>query len=151
MKVSRELPFLLILIFTSSLLPAQQETEIDWVYEINLLGKELAEKHINLFFKSDSSQFFSEYRKIAREAPGQSLLDVSIQLQQVLALMGDSHTQINYHFNVDSRFILPINCYWYDEGIHIIKCPREYEQLLGKKLVAINEFPLKIVDKYTIQ
>ena len=49
MKVSRELPFLLLLAFSLVRLPAQEqliavqeETEIDWAYEINLLGKELA-------------------------------------------------------------------------------------------------------------
>jgi hypothetical protein len=145
MKVSRLVPFLLILCFFSALLPAQQEAEIDWVYEINLLGKELAEKHKDLFFLTDSTVFFSAYRKIASEAQGQSLLDVSIRLQQVLARMGDSHTQINYHFNVDSRYILPISCYWFEEGIYIMKCPKEYEQILGKKLLAINEYPIQQV------
>jgi hypothetical protein len=145
MKISRGIPLLLILIFTSTLLPAQQEAEIDWVYEINLLGKELAEKHPDLFFKVDSATFFREYRKIASQAEGQSILDVSIRLQQVLARMGDSHTQINYHFNVDSRFILPINCYWFEEGIYIIKSPKEYEQILGKKLVSINDYPVQQV------
>ncbi|MEN8200994.1 MAG: hypothetical protein ABFS28_00265 [Bacteroidota bacterium] len=150
MKVSRGLPFLLFLIFTSTLLPAQQETEIDWVYEINLLGKELAEKHADLFFKTDSLTFNRELRKIASEAPGQSLLDVSILLQQVLARMGDSHTQINYHFNVDSRFILPIDCYWFEEGIFILRSPQEYEQILGKKVVSINDYPIQqVIDSLT--
>jgi len=145
MDVFRGISFLLILMCFSTLLRAQQEDEIDWDYEINLLGKELAEKHPDLFFKRDSSVFYREFRKIAHETPGQSLLDVSIRLQQVLAWVGDSHTQINYHFNIDSRFILPIDCYWFEEGIFIQKAPLEYEQVLGKKLIFINEYPIQQV------
>lgn len=147
MKISRVVPFLLLLLLFSSILLAQQEEKIDWDWEINLLGEELAEKHPDLFFKTDSSFFFGAYRKIAREAPDLSLLHNSIRLQQVLARMGDSHTQINYHFNIDSRFILPIDFYWFEEGIFILKAPREYEQILGKKIISVNEYPIQqIVD-----
>lgn len=145
MKVSRGIPFLLILIFIPTFLRAQQDADIDWEYEINLLGKELAAKHPDLFFKRDSATFYREFRAIAREAPGQSLLQVSIRLQQALAKMGDAHTQINYHFNIDSRNILPVDCYWFEEGIFILKAPLEYEQVLGKKLIFINEYPIRQV------
>jgi len=145
MKVSRATPFLLILFFSSSILLSQQGSEIDWIYEIDLLGKELSERHPDLFFKSDSATFFREFDRIAEHAQGQSLFNISVSLQQVLARMGDSHTLINYHFNVDQSNILPIDCYWFEEGIIVMKAPIEYEQILGKEIVSINDYPLQVV------
>ena len=146
MRVPRTLCMLLLifLIPTSGNLSAQ---EIDWEYEINLLGRELAEKHPHLFFKTDSTFFFREMRKVAAEAPGKSHFYVAVKLQQVMARMGDAHTLVNYHFHVDKSLIIPYESYWFEGGIYITQTDREYEALLGKKLVGINGFPLEqIID-----
>ncbi len=136
---------MIFLIFPTEWTLAQQEAEIDWVYEIELLGTELAEKHPDLFFKVDSSTYFRDLKQIARSTEGVSTFAISVRLQQVIARMGDAHTMLNYHFNVDPDFILPIKFYWYQEGIYILKAPVEYQQILGKRVLAINESPLEVV------
>ena len=141
----RSLSFLLILVFSNGWVTAQPKEEIDWIYEIDLLGSELAEKHPDLFFKVDSATFFSAFRQISHSCSGQSVFEISVRLQQVLAQMGDAHTLINYHFNVDPDFILPIDCEWFEEGIYILKAPIEYRQILGKKLLAINGNPVQVL------
>jgi hypothetical protein len=141
-------PFILLslcLILSHTMLGAQTEGEIDWDYEIDLLGRELAEKHPNLFFRMDSAFFFHEMRKVAAEAPGKSRFYIAVKLQQILAKMGDAHTLVNYHFDVDKSLILPIESYWFKDGIYITQTDREYETLLGKKLSAINGIPLQVI------
>ncbi len=141
----RSLFLLLFLMFPNVWILAQEKAEIDWIYEINLLGTELAEKHPDLFFKVDSSVFFRDLKQIARSTKGQSTFEISVRLQQVVARMGDAHTLINYHFNVDPDFILPIECYWFQEGIYILKSPIEYKQILGKRVISINGNPFEEV------
>ena len=97
----RPIPFLFLLCFVTTVLWAQQAKEIDWLEEIELLGTELVERHPDLFFSADSTAFFRALDQIAREASGQTVLQVSVKLQQVLAGMGDAHTRINYHFNIE--------------------------------------------------
>lgn len=147
MKILLSLLLLLLLLFFRGLISAQQDQSIDWKYEIDLLGKELAQKHINLFFQTDSVEFFNALDRIAEQARGKSIFHVSVQLQQVLATMGDAHTRMNYHFNVDGDAILPLECYWFEEGIYILKTRREYQDILGKKLTAINGYPMdRVID-----
>jgi len=124
---------------------AQPEEVIDWDYEINLLAKELADKHPDLFFQRDSAWFYHEMKEVAAVAPGHSIFQVSVRLQQVLAAMGDAQTQINYHFLIEKSRILPIKSYWFEEGIFILETDRLYEPLLGKKLIAINRIPIEVV------
>lgn len=120
-----------------------QDDVIDWDYEIDLLGRELADKHPDLFFRTDSASFFHEMKEIAVAAPGLSLFEVSVRLQQVIAAQGDSHTQINYHFQIDKSLILPVSCYWFEDGIYMTKAEQQYKILLGKKLKAINHISLE--------
>jgi hypothetical protein len=147
MGVIRTLSVLLLLcpVLASGNLAAQTDGEIDWDYEIDLLGRELAEKHPDLFFKTDSAFFYSEMRKVAAEAPGKSHFYIAVKLQQIMAKMGDAHTLMNYHFHVDKSLILPVESYWFEDGIYIIRTDREYEALLGKRLIAINGTPLSVI------
>jgi hypothetical protein len=143
MKRFRTLTLLLLMLLPR--LSAQTEEIIDWEYEIDLLAAELTEKHPNLFFKTDSAWFFREMREIAARAPGKSVFQISIQLQQVVAAMDDAQTQINYHFLVDKSLILPLEWYWFEDGIYLLKTDKKYETLLGKKLTAVNAVPIEVV------
>jgi hypothetical protein len=135
---------LLLLLFNPGLF-AQTGEVIDWDYEIDLLARELSEKHPNLFFRTDSTWFYHAMHQIARETHDKSLFQVSIQLQQVLAVMGDAQTKINYHFLVEKSKILPFEFYWFEDGIYVLKADKAYEALLGKKLTAINDVPIEEV------
>jgi len=135
----------LFLLFPFHQLAAQSGDAIDWKYEIDLLASELAERHPNLFFRTDSAWFFSEMREVESETGGRSLFQVAVRLQQVVAAMGDAQTQINYNYLVDRSLILPIECYWFEDGIYLLETDSEYEGLLGKKLVAVNNVPIQVV------
>ena len=143
MKVKCTLTLLILLLLPG--LSAQTEEVIDWDYEIDLLARELAEKHPDLFFSTDSAWFFHAMRQVASETPNKSLFQISIELQQVLAAMGDAQTQVNYHFLVEKSQILPLEYYWFEDGIYILKADKAYEALLGKKLTTINDVPIEVV------
>lgn len=143
MKVKLILSLFLSMLFQG--LSAQTGEVIDWNYEIDLLARELAEKHPDLFFKTDSAWYYHAMSQVAKESQGKSLFQVSIQLQQVLAHMGDAQTQINYHFLVEKSLILPIECYWFEDGIYFLETDKAYEALLGKKLTAVNGVPIEVV------
>lgn len=138
------IPILLFLLFLPEL-KAQPGETIDWDYEIDLLARELAALHPELFFKTDSAWYYQKMKQVASETPGKSLFQVSVRLQQVLADMGDPQTLINYHFLVEKSRILPLDCYWFEEGIYFLETDRAYENLLGKKLTAINQSPIDVV------
>jgi len=140
---------LFLLLFNPGL-SAQNGKVIDWDYEIDLLARELAEKHPDLFFRTDSTWYFQAMSQLTKETPGKSLFQVSIRLQQVLAAMGDAQTQINYHFLVEKSKILPIEFYWFEDGIFLLETDIAHKALLGKKLSAVNNVPIKhVIDSLT--
>ena len=140
-----KLPLTLFLLMLFIGLSAQTGDAIDWDYEIDLLARELAEKHPDLFFRTDSTWYYHAMSQVAKQTPGKSRFQVSIRLQQVLATMGDAQTQINYHFLVEKSHILPIEYYWFEDGIYLLETDKEYEALLGKKLTAVNSVPIEVV------
>lgn len=138
------IPILLLLVLHPRL-PAQPGETIDWDYEIDLLARELANKHPDLFFKTDSGWYYQAMKEVAGESKGKSLFQVSVRLQQVLAAMGDAQTMINYHFLVEKPQILPVELYWFSDGIYFLETDKAYESLLGKKLLSVNQVPIEVV------
>lgn len=72
-------------------------------------------------------------------------LSILLSLQQVLAKVGDSHTNIDFWARVDHSKVLPLKSYWFDDGIYVLETAARYENLLGSRLVAINEHPVEEV------
>ncbi len=141
----RSISLLFVLFLFTSLLPGQQEERVDWQYEIDLLGRELASRHKELFFHTDSAAFFRSLDRVADQAGDKSVFHVSVELQQVMAGLGDAHTQVNYHYFIDKQSILPLECYWFKDGLHILRAREDYQEMLGKKIRAINRYPIEQV------
>lgn len=133
----------LLLLMLHPMLPAQSGEAIDWDYEIDLLVRELADLHPDLFFKTDSLWYYHAMKEIAGGTSEKSLFQVSVRLQQALAAMGDAQTMINYHFLVEKSRILPLDTYWFEDGIYFLETDRAYDKLLGTKLTAINQTPVE--------
>ena len=136
------LPLILLILMFSLEIIGQSGKDIDWDYEIDLLARELEDKHPDLFFKVDSVWYYQAMKQVVKESAGLSLFPVSVRLQQVLAAMGDAQTLINYHFLIEKSKILPFDCYWFEDGIYFLETDIAYEELLGKKLIGINQAPL---------
>jgi hypothetical protein len=52
---------------------------------------------------------------------------------------------VNYHYHIDTKLILPFECYWFEEGIYIMKYWKDFEAFAGKRLVSINNYPVQQV------
>ena len=126
---------------------SHRENGINWDEEIELLAEELEVRHKNLYFRLDSTEFHRELEKIAREARSGSPFSTSVRLQQAVVRLGDAHTRVNYHFQILPGEIIPVECYWFSEGIFILKTREEHREILGRKISGINGFPIhQIID-----
>ena len=144
MNRTRSIPFLFFLLLPLSL-SGQQPGEVNWREEIDLLGRELSRRHPDLFFQTDSTHFYRALANVADHAGGKTPLGIAVELQKVLAGMGDAHTRVNYHYYIRKEYILPVECYWFQEGIHVLRAREGYEHLLGKRITAINGTPVEQV------
>ena len=121
---------------------AQSADPVDWEYDINLMGKELAEKHVNLFFLSDSAAFYQGLDRVIARAGQETFFGNAVNLQQVVATLGDENTRINYHYRVDPGQMIPLQLYWFEEGVYVLGSLRRHHAILGKRIRAINGVPL---------
>ena len=137
--------FLPLLLLSGSELLADEHKEINWKEEIEGLRRELTARHPDLFFYTDSVSFNRGLEGVAERATGKTVLEVAVMLQQVVARLGDAHTQVNYNFLIDNNLILPFECYWFQEGLYVSGYRKDYEKMEGKLIVSINNYPIRQV------
>lgn len=122
-----------------------------WRNDLVFLAKNLAKVHENLFFKLTKA----EYRKIVTKA----YFSISntdpyhnwVQMAKVLSAVKDSQTWLDLSQPGLALHYLPIQLYWFDDGVKIINTIQDYEELMGARLVQIEKQPIeKIISKMKI-
>ncbi len=121
---------------------AQADHETEWQSDIEYLRKELPQKHKNLFFKTDKATFDAELNTLSQNVSGKSNLDIALALQQIVSRLGDDHTGIDYFSLLRETGRFPVNLYWFSDGLYVLGTIESYKEILGNKLIAINDIPI---------
>jgi len=134
-----------LLIFISLTGLAQNQKIIDWRGDIEYLKTELPLRHKDLFFQMTKDDYEGRLDYLSSHLSSFSDLEIAIKLQQLIAKIGDSHTSAGYTKFFDEEKILPLQLYWFSDGLYITQTAKDYEKILGSKITKINDFGIQSV------
>jgi hypothetical protein len=136
---------LLFLLCSVTICFSQEKKEIDWKNDIEYLKHTLPQKHISIFFSTNEYVFNKNLDVIQAELSELTDLQVAIKIQQVLANMGDSHTNAGWVKFVNHDKPMGIGSYWFKEGLYITSANKRDSILLGKKIVRIEGMDIQMI------
>lgn len=122
-----------------------------WVEDIDFFSKELKSRHPNLYLNISESEFDKEINNLKENINHMSDVEVSINIEQILSRLKDAHTNISLiemitppgeAKNYDDMKVFPITYKWFDDGLRVYSCDFKYKEILGLKLVSINDIEL---------
>lgn len=129
---------------------AQNVAKQTWNTDLDYLAQELPKRHCNLFAKQSKADFLMGIEAIKAASGRLSDLHIALRTQQLIAGMGDSHTSISIHQLLKKDQTLPLGILWLSDGLYIAQTTKNYEQLLGCRLLSINEIPIAtVIDSLT--
>ena len=129
---------LLLLLYPVTICFSQEKKEIDWKSDIEYLKSTLPQKHIDIFFKTSEYEFNKQLNAILVKLPELTDLQVAVKIQQVLAKMGDTHTNAGWVKFINDEKNIGIGTYWFKDGLYITSTNQRDSILLGKKIVRIG-------------
>lgn len=136
-------------------------TNDQWIADLEELYTSLKTDHRDLYHSSKPSDFEQLFIQIKNDIPHLSDKEIIVQFARFVALTNDGHTRLSLPLQEgvglsqahsktplpsDSTLVfrhLPIEFYWFNDGIHIIKATEQYQHLIGKKVLQINETPIE--------
>lgn len=135
---------LIVTFFSINIYSQEIETE-NWITDLNFLKSELPKKHKNLFSKISKNEFDSGIEKIIKQLDKDNDIETSLKLTQLIAKVGDSHTNLSVSHITQKRKIIPLDFKWFKEGLFITGTTKENYEILDKKLLSINGFKTKTI------
>ena len=115
-----------------------------WRQDLAFFRQELPRRHINPFHDLSRSEFESMVADLDRRIPDLRDDEIVVGLARIVAHLGprDGHSRVNL-FNAALRFhALPLNFYWYADGLFVRAASTDYADLAGVRVVSIGGTPV---------
>ena len=111
---------------------------LNWRNDLNQLATELPVLHKNLFFNQNPEYFFNEIDSLIARLPELDNPQIVMEIARIVATIGDAHTSVTLpQFNR-----LPVECYWFEEGLFITATTEDYSRIIQYKIIEINSVPI---------
>jgi hypothetical protein len=121
-------------------------SNINWQADLDQLAHELPMLHKNLFFNQEREQFTASISTLKENVKSMDIYAIVMEIARIVAAIGDAHTSVALpRYNR-----LPLECYWFQEGIFIIATLPAFADLLYHKVVKINGMQIdKVIELLT--
>ncbi len=121
----------------------KNQWEEKWIEDINYLRENLIEKHKNLFFNTSKIAFEGKIEYLKSIINELDYDEMKVKLSRVVASIGDAHTSLV----VPANKYIPLKFYWFEEGIYIIGATEKYNDLICRKVIAIESLEIdKVIE-----
>lgn len=124
---------------------SQEEANI-WRKDLKVLAKQLSKRHVNLYHTISKEEFDAAVAQLDTLIPSLSSNQILVRFAQLVALVGDGHTsflpgeQLKYVFHY-----FPIRLWSFSDGIYVISTTKDYQHLLGKRVIQIDDTAIEDV------
>lgn len=117
-----------------------------WIEDIDLLSNTLVNKHKNLFFNINKVAFEESVDNLKNMVDKLDYNDIKVEISRVIANVGDAHTAVK----LPVKHILPMEFYWFKEGIYVVYATQEYKKIEFLKVIEINNILIEdVIDELT--
>ncbi len=107
--------------------------------DLDFLIDTLDEKHPNFYTRSTPKQVQEKKQEIESGLESLSDLDFAIELSELAAMGGDSHTSVSLGWDFTQQMhFLPALPEWFDGSWILTAAPSEYQGYIGQEVTAIN-------------
>ena len=113
-------------------------TTAQWLEDLDRLVEILTREHASPFHRISREKFEHEIGLVRAAIPELDGVEVALEFRKLGALIGDGHTTIALP---QGRPRLPIEFYWFEDGLRVVDVSAAHRSLLGARLVAVNDLP----------
>ncbi|HET6993423.1 MAG TPA: tetratricopeptide repeat protein [Chitinophagaceae bacterium] len=121
-----------------------QLTAADWQSDLKYLQQTVHKDYSFLFKKVTAGKFDEEVEKLNRQIPVLQDHERAAGMARIVSLFKYGHTSMGWRDVPAIKYhIVPLNLYWFTEGIFVEGADKKYENLVGAKLVKVEGKPVE--------
>jgi tetratricopeptide (TPR) repeat protein len=110
-----------------------------WQYDLNFLAEEIRRKAFHVVRDFSKEDLEKEINRIDALLPKLTDMQITIEFMKLMVEVGDGHTMFYaMRDNAELKKCVPVEFYRFKEGLYIVQAEKEYKDLLGLKVTAIE-------------
>jgi tetratricopeptide (TPR) repeat protein len=111
-----------------------------WRFDVRFLAREVKRRAFDPFRYTSEQQFDAAVAALAEALPGLTDLQIVVEMDRLLRLLGDGHAGVWPADGSDSfTHQLPVQFWLFEEGIFVIAAAPEHADLLGARVTRFGE------------
>lgn len=114
-----------------------------WEEDIDYLKEELIKNHVNLFANIEEDEFNKKIEELKKIIDTLDYEEMKVEISRITASIRDAHTSLIF----PTRKFIPLKFYSFNDGVYIINSTKDYENLLFKKVKAIEDVEIEDILK----
>jgi hypothetical protein len=123
-------------------------TSEQWTEDLRYLADQMAEVHPRLFEMIPQERLEEEVAQLERRIPQLDENSIKWEIFRIAALPNDAHTYFNIFVHTLDWHMMPLKLWLFPEGLYVLDAGREERDLIGMRIVAIEDTPVE--DAYRI-
>lgn len=110
-----------------------------WQEDLRFMAERMPKRHINLFHTMKPENFEAAIKSLHERIPQLARHEIIVEMARIVAMVGDGHTILRLAHEPQARFhTLPINLYFFEDGLFVRSANREHTGLVGARVVRIG-------------
>lgn len=123
-----------------SYLPNGLSRDEGWRHDLHYLASEIKRLHVDTYHAISAVAFEQKVNDINRRIPELSDKQVVFAFMQLLGTLGNGHNFIIPAFGEKGSFHqLPMQFYWFSDGLFVVNANESYKQWIGHKVEQIGD------------
>lgn len=109
-----------------------------WRYDLDFLVEEIGRMHYRWRTQALPESFQEAVRQLHREIPELDDGAIAVRLQNLMARLGDGHSMLYFFAGPQALPQLPVQLYWFADGLYVVTAAKGYERWLGHRVERIE-------------
>ncbi|MCB0577838.1 MAG: hypothetical protein KDD10_00825, partial [Phaeodactylibacter sp.] len=118
-------------------------TAKDWQEDLRFLQQTVHQDYPFLFKKTTAEAFDAAVEKLYAEIPKLQEHEILAGLSRIVSSFQYGHTVLGFRHSPVPYHKLPVNLYWFSDGIYVEGAHKDYEQALGAKVLKVEGKPVE--------
>ncbi len=124
---------------SGSFIPPNLSRIQSWQFDLDFLVAEITRLHVNIYHSVEKEKFERMVASIRKKIPLLSDQEIVFEMMKLVAATGNGHNFIvPTYAKIGSFSQLPLQFYQFSDGLFIVGADKEYQQLIGSKVLRIG-------------
>ncbi|NJO25908.1 MAG: hypothetical protein HC867_09350 [Bacteroidia bacterium] len=111
-----------------------------WRYDLQFLRDEITRKAFSVVREFTKEDLDKEVKRIYNAIPTLTDMQITVEFVKLLVKVDDGHSMMYVKSdNAELKKNIPVEFYWFKEGLYIVQADKRFENLLGAKVITMDD------------